>query len=97
MDRHHRDPAVTFGNWCGFWLDPAFRGWSIEKLLLAVTAPALLIQGAQDEYGTLAQLDAIERGVSATTRRLVVPGGHSPQVECPGRVLAAIQPFLGDL
>lgn len=97
MDRHHRDPATTFENWCGVWLDPAFRSWSIEGLLPAVTAPTLLIQGVDDEYGTVAQLEAIERCAPAVTSRLVVPGGHSPHIDSPERVEAAIERFLDPL
>jgi pimeloyl-ACP methyl ester carboxylesterase len=97
MDRHHRDPATTFENWCGVWLDPAFRSWSIEELLPAVTAPMLLIQGIDDKYGTLAQIEVIERCAPGTTSRLVVAGGHSPHLDSPEQVQAEIERFVEPL
>src|SRR5581483_10240331 len=87
MARYHDDPDLAFRGWCDVWLDPAFRDWSLEELLPAVTAPALLIQGQDDEYGTLAQIEAIERGVSGPAEVLVVDGGHAPHLEQPERVL----------
>jgi pimeloyl-ACP methyl ester carboxylesterase len=93
MARHHNDPDVTFSGWCDVWLDPEFRGWNLESLLPQIDAPALLIQGADDEYGTLAQIDAVERGLSGPVARLVLPGGHSPHLDHPEDVPAAIAAF----
>jgi pimeloyl-ACP methyl ester carboxylesterase len=94
MARHHDDPEITFSGWCDVWLDQEFRSWNIEPLLSHITAPTLLVQGADDQYGTLAQIDAIEAGVSGRTERLVVSGGHSPHLEHPEVVLAACRRFL---
>ena len=65
MGRYHRDAERTFRLWNDIWLAPEFRDWNIEDVLGGVTAPTLLIQGEHDQYGTLAQIDAIERGVAA--------------------------------
>ncbi len=97
MTRHHEDPPVTFSGWCDVWLDPEFRGWNIEDVLPSIDAPVLLIQGEDDEYGTLAQLDAIERGVSGSVQRVVVPGGHTPHLEQPDPVLEAIVEFVSEV
>jgi pimeloyl-ACP methyl ester carboxylesterase len=93
MARHHNDPDVTFSGWCDVWLDPEFRSWNLQSLLPKIEAPALLIQGADDEYGTLAQIDAVERGLSGPVARLVLPGGHSPHLDHPDDVPAAIAAF----
>ena len=53
MKRRHADPDAAFWGWCDVWLDPAFRGWSLEQEAARVTAPTLLIQGANDAYGSL--------------------------------------------
>ena len=63
----------------------------------AVTAPALLIQGADDPYGTLDQIDRVETCVRGPVERLVMPGGHSPHLEQPAAVVAAIAAFAGRL
>jgi pimeloyl-ACP methyl ester carboxylesterase len=97
MARHHRDPEVTFSGWCDVWLDAEFRSWNLESFLPHIDVPVLLIQGADDEYGTLAQIDAIERGVRGPVERLVLSGGHSPHLEHPDVVPAAIARFIGSL
>jgi pimeloyl-ACP methyl ester carboxylesterase len=97
MARHHDDPDAAFHGWCDVWLDPAFRDWSLEADADAVTAPLLLVQGADDPYGTLDQLDRIERRVRGPVQRLVVPGGHSPHLEQPDAVTDAIAGFAATL
>ena len=97
MARHHADPDAAFRGWCDVWLDPAFRAWSLEADAEAVTAPTLLIQGADDPYGSLDQLDRIEARVRGPVTRLVVPGGHSPHLEQPEAVVAAIAAFAAGL
>jgi pimeloyl-ACP methyl ester carboxylesterase len=94
MARHHDDPDAAFYGWCDVWLDPAFRTWSLEADAEAVSVPTLLIQGADDPYGSLDQLDRIEARVRGPVTRLVVPGGHSPHLEAPATVLAAIADFV---
>jgi pimeloyl-ACP methyl ester carboxylesterase len=97
MARHHDDPDAAFRGWCDVWLDPAFRAWSLEADAKAVAAPMLLIQGADDPYGSLDQLDRIEACVRGPVARLVVPGGHSPHLEQPEAVVAAIAEFAAGL
>jgi pimeloyl-ACP methyl ester carboxylesterase len=94
MARHHDDPDAAFHGWCDVWLDPAFRDWSLEADAESVCAPTLLIQGADDPYATLDQLDRIEARVRGPVTRLVVPGGHSPHLEQPGAVVEAIAAFV---
>jgi pimeloyl-ACP methyl ester carboxylesterase len=96
MARHHDDPAAAFNGWCDVWLDPAFRDWSLEPEAEAVTCPVLLIQGADDPYGTLDQLDRIEARVRGPVERLVVPGGHSPHLDAADEVLAALVRWVGE-
>jgi len=95
MAKYHRDPEATFRAWSEIWLDPAFRDWNIESSLPNIHCPVLLIQALDDEYGTLAQLDAIERGVSGPVERLVLPdGGHSPHLSHSDQVTDAIIEFV---
>ena len=97
MARHHDDPGAAFHGWCDVWLDPAFRAWTLEAEAARVAVPTLLIQGADDPYGTLDQLDRIEARVRGPVRRVVVPGAHSPHLEAPEPVLAALTEFAAEL
>jgi pimeloyl-ACP methyl ester carboxylesterase len=54
----------------------------------------LLIQGRDDEYGTLAQLDRIEARVKGPAQRLVLDRcGHSPHRDQEMAVIDAIADF----
>ena len=98
MAKYHRDPKETFEAWSEIWLDPDFRDWNIEGNLPNIHCPVLLIQALDDEYGTIAQLDAIEAGVSGPVERIVLPeGGHSPHVTHPEQVTDAITRFVNRL
>lgn len=98
LGRYHRDPVKTFYLWNDAWLDPAFRSWNIEAVLSAIRVPVLAIQGEDDEYGTMAQLDAIARQVAGPCELLKLKGcGHSPYRDQPEAVLAALTRFVGSL
>jgi pimeloyl-ACP methyl ester carboxylesterase len=86
---------VAFFGWSDVWLDPEFRHWNLEAFLPAISCPVLLIQGEQDEYGTLRQLDAIERQVRGPVQRLVLPDcGHAPHRDQRDQVVSAMTAFL---
>lgn len=97
LARHHRDADHSFWGWSNIWLDPTFRGWNIEDCLPAVAAPALLIQGMNDEYGTLDQLDRIERALTETRRLELANCGHSPHRDQTEAVLKATAEYLRTL
>jgi pimeloyl-ACP methyl ester carboxylesterase len=94
MARHHDDVDAAFWGWCDVWLDPAFRSWTLEPDAERVSTPTLLIQGRDDPYGTLDQLDRIEARVRGPVQRLVVPGGHSPHFDAPAEVVRGIAEFI---
>jgi len=57
LARYHGESVdATFGGWCDVWLNPEFRSWNIEEYLPGINVPVLLIQGADDRYGTLDQV-----------------------------------------
>ena len=65
--------------WNDVWLSPEFRSWNIEEFLAGISCPILAIQGEDDQYGTLKQLDAIEARVKGPFERLVLARcRHSP-------------------
>jgi pimeloyl-ACP methyl ester carboxylesterase len=95
MARYHRDPEATFRLWNDIWLAPEFRDWNIEDVLGGVTAPVLAIQGEHDQYGTLAQIDAIERGVGGPFERAVLDARHAPHLEAPEETVRVAAEFIG--
>jgi pimeloyl-ACP methyl ester carboxylesterase len=95
LARYHRDAVKTFYGWNDVWLAPAFRSWNIERFLPAIRCPLLAIQGYGDEYGTMAQVDAIERQVCGPVEVLKLEQcGHSPHKDQPERAAKAIVEFV---
>lgn len=97
MTRHHRDPDAAFFGWNDVWLHPDFPDWDITDLIGHIRCPLLLIQGERDQYGTLAQLDAIEQRALAPVTRLHLDCRHSPPIERPEETVAAIARFVRGL
>jgi pimeloyl-ACP methyl ester carboxylesterase len=98
LARYHDDVDGAFRGWNDIWLDPAFRSWNIEACLPRIACPILAIQGADDEYGTLAQLDAIKRQAAGETELLVLENcRHAPHRDRPEATLTAIARFVAPL
>ena len=96
LGRYHRDARKTFYGWADVWLDPQFAGWDIrDDYLPGVRCPVLAIQGHNDEYGTMAQLDEIARRVSGPCELLKLENcGHAPFRDQPEKVLSKVASFL---
>lgn len=90
LARYHADPDDAFWRWHDRWADPAFRGWNIETLLPAIRCPLLAIQGEDDEYATMAQLDGIKRLVPHAQLLKLADCRHSPHRDQPQAVMDAV-------
>jgi pimeloyl-ACP methyl ester carboxylesterase len=93
---YHADVDSAFRGWNDIWLDPDFRSWNIESVLPAIRCPILAIQGEDDEYGTMQQIERIATGAINTRVELVKLANcrHSPQRDQPDAVIAAVRRFL---
>ena len=99
LGRYHRDARKTFYGWADVWLDPEFEGWDIRsEFLPGVRCPVLAIQGHDDEYGTMAQLDEIARRVKGPCELLKLDScGHAPFRDQPDAVISKVSAFVKDL
>lgn len=98
LGRHHGEKAESvFRGWSETWRDPRLRHFSAVEAIRSIRCPVLVIQGEKDEYGTVAQVEAISTAVSGPVRPLVLPGlGHFPHREDPERILSETERFLSD-
>jgi pimeloyl-ACP methyl ester carboxylesterase len=94
LARHHEDVDGAFRGWNEVWLRPEFRDWTIEEYLPRITCPVLAIQGAQDEYGTMAQVDRIAAAIPGTEVLELSKCAHSPHRDRAEDVLEAIRGFV---
>jgi pimeloyl-ACP methyl ester carboxylesterase len=97
LGRYHRDVRKTFYGWADVWRDAEFGRWDIrDEYLPGVRCPVLAIQGHDDEYGTMAQLDEIGRRVAGPCELVKLEHcGHTPFRDQPERTLEAATAFLG--
>jgi pimeloyl-ACP methyl ester carboxylesterase len=94
LARWHRDVDNAFYGWNGAWLDPKFRSWDISEYLGHIRVPVVIVQGADDQYGTLRQVEIAREECYCPVEATIVPGaGHSPHREAPGATLDAISEF----
>ncbi|MDW8399128.1 MAG: alpha/beta hydrolase [Acetobacteraceae bacterium] len=95
LARHHRDPDIAFRGWNDAWLDPGFpEVLELQPEVANIRIPVLAVQGLADPYGTVAQIELLEREAYAPVETLLLPGaGHAPHLEQPERVVAAIADF----
>ena len=98
LARYHRHVDSAFLGWSGAWLDPGFIAWNIEDFVDRWRVPSLLIQGAADQYGTIAQTRAIEARSPSPVTSLVLDGcRHSPHLERPEATLDAVAKFCNEV
>jgi len=99
LGRYHKDVRKTFYGWADVWLDPQFKGWDIRaEYLPNVRCPVLAIQGHDDEYGTMEQLEEIRRRVSGACELVKLKRcGHAPFRDQPEKVLAQAATFIDRL
>ena len=97
LGRYHSNADSLFWGWNNIWLDPSFRTWNIESFLEFIRCPVLVIQGAEDEYGTVKQIDAIQRGIPSASAAVLGNCRHAPHWDRCEATLSAVSQFLRDL
>jgi pimeloyl-ACP methyl ester carboxylesterase len=94
LARYHANVDNAFRGWNDAWLDPRFRAFDITEHLPNIAVPVLALQGADDPYGTEAQLQVLARHVTSPLETTLIPGGrHSPHLEAKDATLTAIAAF----
>lgn len=94
LSRYHDDPDSAFWGWNDVWLDPRFRAWSIEAMLPRLRCPILAVQGEDDEYGTLAQVEGLHRRAPQTEVVVLSRCGHSPHRDQPQTLTRTVVDFV---
>jgi pimeloyl-ACP methyl ester carboxylesterase len=94
LARWHQDVDNAFLGWNGAWLDPQFRDWDISDYLAYIRVPVAIIQGADDQYGTMRQVEIAREECYCPVDVTVLPGvGHAPYREASAETLTALSDF----
>lgn len=92
---HGANVDCAFWGWNRAWLAPGFLAWNIEEYLPGIQVPVLAMQGADDEYGTSRQLDAIREKVGGAVESAQLGRcGHSIHLEQPEIACEKIARFV---
>jgi pimeloyl-ACP methyl ester carboxylesterase len=95
LARWHKDVDNAFYGWNGAWLDPQFREWDITEYLSYIRVPVQIVQGAQDQYGTLRQIEVAEAECYCPVDVSIIEGAaHSPHREAAAATLDVIAGFV---
>ncbi len=99
LSKYHGDKTdEVFRMWTETWLSEEYQSWNIEKYLSNVQCPSLIIQGENDEYGTLKQVHSIVNKTTGASQALIIPNiGHTPHKENVEVVITNVTQFINDL
>jgi pimeloyl-ACP methyl ester carboxylesterase len=94
----HADVDTAFHSWNGPWLHRDFEKWDITEALGYIRVPILIVQGENDQYGTLRQIEVARQECFCPVEAVVLPGiRHIPYREAPGLTLDAVAEFISRL
>jgi pimeloyl-ACP methyl ester carboxylesterase len=94
LAKHHRHVESVFRGWNDIWLHPDFRAWNIEEYLPNIACPVLALQGEDDQYGTMAQIERIAAQAPDVELVKLADCRHSPHKDQPEAVLAELAAFV---
>lgn len=95
MEKYHADVNGAFRGWADTWLHPEFKEWNVAEVIDYLRIPVLAIQGRDDQYGTLAQVEEVEaRAYSPVDLAILDDCRHAPHIEQPEATLSAIGEFV---
>lgn len=99
LQKYHGDRyKEVFYAWNDIWLDDSFKNWSIEEEIKAISCPALIIQGEDDQYGSLKQVETILRSIGITAQAFTPAAcGHAPFKEQKQQVIQKVIHFINEL
>jgi pimeloyl-ACP methyl ester carboxylesterase len=98
LARWHADPDNAFHSWCGPWLNPEFRTWDLSDALAHIRVPILIVQGENDQYGTIRQIEVAQQECYCPVDvALLANTRHAPHREAPEATLRAISDFVNRL
>jgi pimeloyl-ACP methyl ester carboxylesterase len=94
LARAHADPDNAFHNWCDPWLDPEFRKLDLSDALAHIRVPILIVQGENDQYGTIRQIEFAQAECYCPVEVALLPDTrHAPHREAPEATLRAVADF----
>ena len=98
LSKYHDNVDNAFYGWSDTWLNPEFHKWDITKEIKKIKVPIYAIQGNADPYGSVKQVDVLEKNLSVQFRKLILDKcGHNPFFERLDESLFGIKNFINQI
>jgi pimeloyl-ACP methyl ester carboxylesterase len=98
LARWHADVDIAFKGWNDAWLHPEFRNWDITETLAYIRVPMLIVQGEDDQYGTVRQIEVAQEECYCPLEVVLLPGvRHAPHREARAETLQVVSDFVNRL
>lgn len=95
LARWHADVDATVHGWSDVWLKGDFRKWDLTEFLAYIRVPVLIVQGEDDQYGTVRQIEIAQEECYCPVEVALLPGAkHVPQREAPEATMKAVKQFV---
>jgi len=95
LAKYHPNVDVAFRGWNDVWLDNDFRAWDISEELAYIRVPILIVQGEDDQYGTVRQIEIAREECYCPVDVALLPGvKHNPAREAPEVTLRNVSDFV---
>jgi len=97
--KYHGNKAETlFSDWSNLWLSNIMKNWNISTKLKNIDVHTLIIQGENDEYGTINQVNNILKNIQSNGEKLILENcGHFPYKEKQNLVIQKVNSFINQL
>ena len=98
LKSYHADVDTAFRSWNEPWLHPDFEKWDITEALGYIRVPILIVQGENDQYGTLKQIEVAREQCFCPVEAAILPGiRHIPYREAPELTVETVAAFINRL
>jgi pimeloyl-ACP methyl ester carboxylesterase len=98
LGKYHANVDVAFNGWYDAWTNPDFEAWHVGDTIDHLRIPVLAIQGRDDPYGTLAQIEEIETRIYSPVETAILNDcGHAPHLDQRHATMEAIRDFCARL
>ena len=97
LKRFHSDVDTAFWQWNDVWLSPGFASFDIRPDCRRISAPLLAIQGHDDSYGSMRQIEEIAPTQGRYAMEKLAACGHSPHRDQSALTRQLVTKFLAGL
>lgn len=98
LAKYHGDKVFDlYYAWTKTWLSEAHQSWNIEHFIPKIEVPVLVIQGENDEFGTMKQVNAFDKAAGSVEKLIVAQAKHTAHKENKPLVFDTVVKFINKI